>query len=66
MFNRTQFERFFNLVNASGSSDQMDRINSRLDMPKFVREVGRLSCDRMYALIDNGVTPSTIKEEDMK
>lgn len=66
MFNRTHFGRFFNLVNASGSSNQMDRINSRLDMPKFVKEVGSDVCDKMYALIESGVTPTTLKEEDMK
>lgn len=66
MFNRTQFGRFFNLVNASGSADQMDRINSRLDMPKFIKEVGRETCDRMYKLITDGKTPSTLKDEDMK
>lgn len=66
MFNRTQFGRFFNLVQASGSANQMDRINSRLDMPKFIEEVGRSTCDRMWKLIEGGATPATLKEEDMK
>lgn len=66
MFNRTQFEKFFNLVLASGSPNQMDRINSRLGMPKFIKEAGREACDRMWELIEAGYTPSTLKDEDMK
>lgn len=65
-FTKDQFSEFFRLVNMSGSSDQMDRINSRLDMPKFINEVGRETCDRMYKLITDGKTPSTLKDEDMK
>lgn len=61
-FTKEQFSEFFRLVNMSGSSDQMDRINSRLDMPKFIRETGRKECDEMYNLIADGVTPSTLEE----
>ena len=64
MFTREQFGKFFKLVNMSRSSDQMDRIDSRLDMPEFINEVGRDKCDEMYELIVNGVTPSTLKVED--
>lgn len=64
MFTREQFGKFFKLVNMGCSSDQMDRINSRLDMPKFIKEVGRDKCDEMYKLIENGVTPATLKIED--
>lgn len=64
MFTREQFGKFFKLVNMSRSSDQMDRINSRLDMREFIKEVGRVKCDEMHELIENGVTPATLKIED--
>lgn len=41
----------------------MDRINSRLEMPKFIKVVGREPCDRMWDLISGGTTPSTLDQE---
>lgn len=67
MFTKDEFQQFFRLVNMSGSADQMDRINSRLEMPKFIEAVGRPACDKMWALIENcGITPATLTEEHMK
>lgn len=67
MFTEKEFEQFFRLVNMSGSADQMDRINSRLEMPKFIEAVGRKTCDRMWHLIEHyGVTPATLRSEHMK
>ena len=63
MFSKAQFTEFFNLVQKSGSSNQMDRIHARLDMPQFIEAVGRDKCDQMWELIKKGVTPSTFTEE---
>lgn len=60
MFTKEEFAEFFRLVNMSDSPSQMDRINSRLEMPGFVRKTGRDKCDRMWELISGGVTPSTL------
>ena len=64
MFPKEQFTKFFRLVTMSGSGNQMDRINARLDMPKFVAETGRDKCNEMWKLIENGVTPATLKIEE--
>lgn len=66
MFTETEFKQFFRLVNMSGSANQMDRINSRLEMPKFIESVGRKTCDKMWSLINQGVTLETLKPEHMK
>lgn len=66
MFTKEEFQQFFRLVNMSGSADQMQRINARLDMPAFVKAVGRPVCDKMWSLIENGVTPTTLTAEHMK
>lgn len=60
MFTKEEFSRFFKLVEMSGSANQMDRINCRIDMPLFIKEVGRDKCDKMWELIAFGVTPSTV------
>ncbi|QCW18488.1 hypothetical protein bas09_0058 [Changchunvirus paulsarasin] len=60
-FTKEQFSEFFRLVQMSGSCNQMDRINSRLDMPKFIKEHGRDKCNEMWRLIESGVTPSTLE-----
>ena len=66
MFTKEEFEQFFRLVNMSGSADQMQRINARLDMPAFIKSVGRPACDKMWSLIESGVTPATLTAEHMK
>jgi hypothetical protein len=66
MFTREQFGTFFRLVNMCGSNNQMRRINGRLNMGSFVEEAGRDKCDRMFALINEGVTPSTLTDEQIK
>lgn len=62
-FTRKQFTEFFRLVNMSSSAHQMDRINSRLEMPGFIKEAGRENCNAMWELISGGVTPSTLNPE---
>lgn len=62
-FTRKQFTEFFRLVNMSDSPHQMDRINSRLKMPRFIEENGRETCNAMWELISGGTTPSTLSPE---
>lgn len=66
MFTKKEFEQFFRLVTMSGSAYQMDRINSRLEMPGFINAVGRPACNKMWSLIEQGVTPATLTQEHMK
>lgn len=47
----TKFKR---LVDMGGSANQMDRINSRLDMPGFIKEHSREKCDAMFKVICDG------------
>lgn len=65
-FTHDEFKEFFRLVTMSGSQYQMDRINSRLEMPGFIRRVGRDLCDEMFALINEGYTPATVFSKGMK
>lgn len=60
MFTKEEFARFFKLVQMSGSADQMDRINCRIDMPVFIKEVGRDKCDLMWQAIESGATPAKL------
>lgn len=39
------------LVELGESSHQMDRIHSRLDMPKFIERVGKEKCDAMFEVL---------------
>lgn len=64
MFSKDQFVEFFNLVNKSGSANQIDRIHARLEMPQFIEAVGREKCDEMWELIKRGATPSTQYPEE--
>lgn len=45
------FEEFKSLYNLSGSRNQMDRIISRMDMPKFVKKHGVEKCDEFMKRI---------------
>lgn len=62
-YTKEEFAEFFRLVNMSGSASQMDRISSRLDMPKFIERVGREKCDIMFADINKGVTPHNLESK---
>jgi hypothetical protein len=43
-----ELKRFKRLADLSGSPRQMDRIESRIEMPKFVKEHGKEKCDAMW------------------
>jgi len=46
-----EYDEFLRLVNLGSSSDQMDRIESRLEMPKFIKRVGKNRCDEMFGVM---------------
>ena len=48
-YTEQQYRRFKRLVEMTESCDQMDRINARLEMPRFIEQVGRETCDLMFA-----------------
>ena len=47
-YTKVEFTQFKKLVEMAESQDQMDRIRSRLDMPKFVETTGKEKCDFMF------------------
>ena len=52
-FTKQEYSRFVRLVRMSGSHNQMDRITSRLEMPKLVKELGREKCEAMWEVAEN-------------
>jgi hypothetical protein len=50
-YTEEQLSRFRRLVEKGESHNQMDRIESRLEMPKFIDEVGRDVCDAMFEVL---------------
>lgn len=46
-----ELDEFRTLVEQSESLQQMDRINSRIEMPKFVERVGKEKCDAMFQVL---------------
>ena len=51
MYTEEQLIEFRRLVELSESRHQMDRIHSRLDMPKFIEETGKAVCDAMFEVL---------------
>lgn len=50
-YTEEELDEFRNLVEMGESCHQMDRINSRLEMPKFIERVGREKCDAMFEVL---------------
>ena len=46
-----ELNEFRRLVELSESINQMDRIESRLEMPRFIERVGRDKCDAMFEVL---------------
>lgn len=46
-----ELEEFRDLVEAGESQDQLERIRSRLTLPKFIERVGREKCDSMFEVL---------------
>lgn len=42
---------FRDLVEAGESRDQLERIRSRVSMPRFIAKVGRERCDAMFEIL---------------
>lgn len=47
-FTEEQYQEFKGLVEMTSSRDQMDRINARVNMPKFIEKHTKALCDEMY------------------
>lgn len=52
-YTQEEFNEFEELVKLSGSHDQLDRIHSRMRMPKFIERVGKAKCDEMWAVLND-------------
>lgn len=50
-FTNDELDEFRDLVEAGESRYQLDRIRSRVDMPKFIEKVGREKCDAMFDVL---------------
>jgi len=50
-FTEDEMNEFRDLVEAAESPSQLDRIRSRLDMPKFIERVGRDKCEAMFEVL---------------
>lgn len=50
-YTEEELDEFRDLVEAGESSIQIERIRSRLDMPKFIERVGRDKCDAMFEVL---------------
>lgn len=46
-----ELDEFRDLVEAGESQNQLERIRSRLALPKFVERVGREKCDAMFEVL---------------
>ena len=51
LYTNKQLDEFRRLVEMGESLHQMDRIESRLEMRKFVERVGRDVCDAMFEVL---------------
>lgn len=50
-YTKDQLDRFRELVELGESPRQMDRINSRMEMPEFIELVGRETCEEMFEVL---------------
>jgi hypothetical protein len=50
-YTEEEFNEFRRLVEMGESHHQMDRINSRLEMPGFIKRVGKEKCDEMFDIL---------------
>jgi hypothetical protein len=47
-YTKSELDEFRRLVELGESLRQMDRIESRLELPKFIERVGREKCEGMF------------------
>lgn len=50
-FTDDELKEFRDLVEAEESRNQLERVRSRMDMPKFIARVGREKCDAMFEVL---------------
>lgn len=50
-FTQEELNEFRELYNMSGSHHQIDRVRSRLEMPRFVKDKGEEKCDAMFEVL---------------
>ncbi len=50
-YTKDELNEFRKLVEAGESRLQMDRIMSRMEMPKFIERVGKEKCDAMFEVL---------------
>lgn len=51
IYTTEELDEFRDLVEAGESRNQLERIRSRLALPKFVERVGREKCDSMFEVL---------------
>lgn len=47
-----ELAEFDDLIDAQCSLNQLERIRSRIDMPKFIAKHGKEKCDAMFAHLE--------------
>ena len=50
-YTEEELDEFRDLVEAGESRDQLERIRSRLALPKFVERVGSEKCEAMFEVL---------------
>ena len=53
-WSKEEISEFDSLVEAASSPSQMERLRSRLDMPKFIAAHGKEKCYAMFAHLESG------------
>lgn len=51
IYTQAELDEFRMLVEMGESRNQLERIHSRLDLPKFIDRVGREKCDAMFEVL---------------
>lgn len=55
-YTQAELDEFRSLVEDGESRSQMARIRSRLDMPHFIKRVGKDKCDAMFDVLKREIT----------
>ncbi len=54
-YTEKELKEFRRLVQLGESLNQMNRIRSRMAMPKFIEDVGKEKCDEMFKVLQEEV-----------
>lgn len=57
-YTKQEMDEFRDIVECGQSQNQMARIESRLDMQKFVAKHGKEKCDAMFKVLCEEIKPS--------